>query len=146
MALADGVKFEAADRMDDGASPKLLKANGVTAVIDIFALSLRNAEPVIDAAGTGRGALRPRQLDRCLLELRGPAEEGERRRSGPSRPPRIRRCGTLRYPIARNSRRPAEVEDDLFENYDKIPIEELALANGAPEATVMRLPMIFRAR
>ena len=50
VALPDGVKFEKADRMDSARIAELLTANGVTAVIDIFALSLRNSEPVIEAA------------------------------------------------------------------------------------------------
>jgi len=49
----------------------------------------------------------------------------------------------LRYPYRGNPRRPQGVEDDLFEEYDKIPIEEFAMAAGAPQATVLRLPMIF---
>jgi len=49
----------------------------------------------------------------------------------------------LRYPYRQNSRRPQGIEDDLFEEYDKIPIEEFAMAAGAPQATVLRLPMIF---
>jgi len=140
--LPEGVAFEKADRMDGARLAQLLKANGVSAAIDIFALSLSNTQPTIKAAAeagaryvlvssvdvySNYGGLLGKEEPAIRLE---PATE-----DSPLR--------TLRYPYRGNSRRPSGVEDDLFEDYDKIPIEEYALAAGGPEATVMRLPMIF---
>ena len=142
VALPDGVKFEAADRMDGEAIARLLKANSVTAVIDIFTISLRNTQPVIDAAAkAGAHYVMVSSTDVYsnyggLLKKESPAIRPEpATEDSPLR--------TLRYPYRGNSRRPKGVTDDLFEDYDKIPIEEFALAHGAPQATVVRLPMIF---
>ena len=142
VALPDGVKFEKADRMDSARIAELLKANGVTAVIDIFALSLKNSEPVIEAAAkAGARYILVSSTDvysnygGLLKKEAPPVRPDPATEDSPLR--------ALRYPYRGNPRRPQGVEDDLFENYDKIPIEEYALAHGAPEATVMRLPMIF---
>lgn len=142
VALADGVKFEKADRTDGDALAKLLQANGVTSVIDIFTISLRNTQPVIEAtAKAGARYIMVSSTDVYsnyggLLKKESPAIRPEpATEDSPLR--------SLRYPYRGNSRRPQGVEDDLFEDYDKIPIEEFALAHGAPQATVMRLPMIF---
>ena len=51
VALPDGVRFEEADRMDGERLTRLFRDNAVTAVIDIFTISLRNTQPVIEAAG-----------------------------------------------------------------------------------------------
>ena len=142
VALADGVRFEKADRMDGERIAELLKANGVSAVIDIFALSLRNAEPVIDAAGKA-GSRYVLVSSTDVYSNYGGLLKKETPEIRPDPATEDSPLRTLRYPYRGNSRRPAGVEDDLFENYDKIPIEEYALAHGAPEATVMRLPMIF---
>lgn len=142
VALPDGVKFEAADRMDGEAIARLLKANGATAVIDIFTISLRNTQPVIDAAAkAGARYVMVSSTDVYsnyggLLKKESPAIRPEpATEDSPLR--------TLRYPYRGNSHRPKGVTEDLFEDYDKIPIEEFALAHGAPQATVVRLPMIF---
>ena len=142
VVLPPGVHFEAADRMGSGAIAALLKAHGVTAVIDIFTLSLRNTQPVLDAVGEigGRyvlvsstdvysnyGGLLKKENPAVRLE---PATE-----DSPLR--------TLRFPYRGNSRRPKGVEDGLFEDYDKIPIEEAARADTRFESTILRLPMIF---
>ncbi|MDB5539475.1 MAG: hypothetical protein JWQ89_1202 [Devosia sp.] len=142
VALHEGVRFEKADRMDGSKLAELLKANGVSAVIDIFALTLRNTQPVIEAAASaGARYVLVSSTDVYsnyggLLKKESPAVRPEpATEDSPLR--------TLRYPYRGNDRRPKGVEDELFEDYDKIPIEEFALAHGAPEATVMRLPMIF---
>ena len=140
--LADGVRFEKADRMDGDRIAELLKAHEVDAVIDIFALSLRNSQPVIEATGqAGARYVLVSSTDVYsnyggLLRKESPAVRPEpATEDSPLR--------GLRYPYRGNERRPKGVENDLFEDYDKIPIEEYALAHGAPQATVMRLPMIF---
>jgi nucleoside-diphosphate-sugar epimerase len=142
VALPDGVKFEKADRMDGETLTRLLKDNGVTAVIDIFTISLRNTQPVIEAAGkAGARYVLVSSTDVYsnyggLLKKESPAIRPEpATEDSPLR--------TLRYPYRQNERRPKGIEDNLFEEYDKIPIEEFAMAAGAPQATVLRLPMIF---
>ncbi|MHA6689959.1 NAD-dependent epimerase/dehydratase family protein [Devosia sp. A449] len=142
VALPHGVRFEVADRMDTPALIRLLKAHQVSAVIDIFTLSLRNTQSVLDAMAAigGRyvlvsstdvyanyGGLLKKDSPPIRLE---PATE-----DSPLR--------TLRYPYRGNSRRPKGVEDDLFEDYDKLPIEEAARADRRFESAIMRLPMIF---
>jgi nucleoside-diphosphate-sugar epimerase len=142
VALAEGVKFEQADRMDGERIAELLKANGVTAAIDIFALSLRNSQPVIEAAGKA-GARYILVSSTDVYSNYGGLLRKENPEVRPDPATEDSPLRTLRYPYRGNERRPRGVEDDLFEDYDKIPIEEYALAHGAPEATVMRLPMIF---
>lgn len=140
--LPDGVKFEKADRMDGDKLAKLLKANGATSVIDIFALSLRNSQPAIEAAAAA-GARYVLVSSTDVYSNYGGLLKKD---SPPVRPDPATEDSplrTLRYPYRGNDRRPKGVEDDLFEDYDKLPIEEFALAQGIPEATVMRLPMIF---
>lgn len=142
VALPSEVRFEVADRMDGPAIAALLKANGVTAVIDIFTLSLRNTQPVLDAVGAvgGRyvmvsstdvysnyGGLLKKENPAIRLE---PATE-----DSPLR--------TLRFPYRGNPRRPKGVDDTLFDEYDKIPIEEAARTDTRFESTILRLPMIF---
>lgn len=142
VALPDGVRFEKADRMDGEALTKLLSASKVTAVIDIYTISLRNTQPVIEAtAKAGARYVMVSSTDVYsnyggLLKKESPAIRPEpATEDSPLR--------TLRYPYRGNSRRPRGIEDDLFDEYDKIPIEEFAMAHGAPAATVLRLPMIF---
>lgn len=142
VALPEGVRFEKADRTDGEALTALLKANAVTAVIDIFTISLRNTQAVIEAAGkVGARYVLVSSTDVYsnyggLLKKESPAIRPEPATEDlPLR--------TLRYPYRQNSRRPKGIEDDLFEDYDKIPIEEFALAAGAPQTTVLRAPMIF---
>lgn len=142
VALPDGVRFEKADRMDGEALTTLLSASKVTAVIDIFTISLRNTQPVIEAtAKAGARYVMVSSTDVYsnyggLLKKESPAIRPEpATEDSPLR--------TLRYPYRGNSRRPRGIGDDLFDEYDKIPIEEFAMAYGAPAATVLRLPMIF---
>ncbi len=142
VALPDGVKFERADRMDGEALATLLKANDVTAVVDIFALSLKNTEPVLEATSiAGARYILVSSTDVYsnyggLLKKETPAVRPEpATEDSPLR--------AIRYPYRGNERRPQGVEDDMFEDYDKIPIEDAALGDGRFPATVMRLPMIF---
>jgi nucleoside-diphosphate-sugar epimerase len=50
---------------------------------------------------------------------------------------------SFRYPYKGNPHRPKGVEADLFEDYDKIVLEEVAMADSRFETTVVRPPMIF---
>jgi len=49
----------------------------------------------------------------------------------------------FRFPYRGNPHRPKGVAAELFEDYDKIVLEEAALGDGRFEATVIRAPMIF---
>jgi nucleoside-diphosphate-sugar epimerase len=142
VALPQGVRFAPADRMDTPAITALLKAHGVTAVIDIFTLSLRNTQPVLDAmAAIGGRYVLVSSTDvyanyaGLLKKAAPPIRLEPASEDSPLR--------TLRYPYRGNSRRPKGVEDDLFEDYDKLPIEEAARADTRFETAILRLPMIF---
>jgi nucleoside-diphosphate-sugar epimerase len=142
ISLPDGVTFAHADRMDSAAIAALLKAHRVDAVIDIFTLSLRNTQPVLDAVGTfGSRYVLVSSTDVYsnyggLLRKETPSVRPEpATEDSPLR--------TIRYPYRANARRPQGVEDDLFEDYDKLPIEEAARADTRFDSTILRLPMIF---
>ncbi len=49
----------------------------------------------------------------------------------------------FRFPYRGNPHRPRGVEAALFEDYDKIVLEEAALADKRFETTIIRAPMIF---
>lgn len=140
--LPDSARFLAADRMDSAAVATLLKEHAVTSVIDIFTLSLRNTTPVIDAAGAvGARYVLVSSTDvysnygGLLKKEQPPVRPDPATEDSPLR--------TIRYPYRGNSRRPQGVADDLFEDYDKIPIEDAVRADGRFESVVVRLPMIF---
>jgi nucleoside-diphosphate-sugar epimerase len=140
--LPPGVAFEAADRRDGAKLVELFHKHDVDTVIDIFALGLKNTGPVLEAMGAigGRyvllssidvysnyGGLLKRETPPAQLE---PAREDDPLRD-------------FRFPYRQNNRRPQGVEDDLFDDYDKIILEEAANADGRFETTVIRAPMIF---
>lgn len=142
VALPDGVHFEVADRMDIPAITALLKTYKVRSVIDVFTLSLRNTQPVLDAmAALGGRYVLVSSTDvyanyaGLLKKETPPIRLQPATEDSPLR--------NLRYPYRGNARRPQGVEDDLFEDYDKIPIEQAARADKRFESTIMRLPMIF---
>ncbi len=142
VALPREAVVEQADRMDSDRLIELFRGHGVDTLIDIFALSQRNTEPVLAtmAAIGGRyvllssvdvyanyGGLLGRESPPVQL---GPAKEDDPLRS-------------FRFPYRGNARRPQGVEDDLLENYDKIVLEEAAAAAPSFSTTVIRAPMIF---
>ncbi|MEO8683848.1 MAG: NAD-dependent epimerase/dehydratase family protein [Devosia sp.] len=142
VALPPEARFEAADRMDRQAITSLLKAHGVTAVIDIFTLSLANTQPVLDAVGAIGGRYVMVSSTDVYANYEGLLKKGT--------PPIRQEPATedsplraMRFPYRGNLRRPKGVEDALFEDYDKIPIEEAARADGRFESVILRLPMIF---
>jgi nucleoside-diphosphate-sugar epimerase len=53
---------------------------------------------------------------------------------------------TLRYPYRGNPHRPKGVSAELFEDYDKIVLEEAARADTRFTTTIIRAPMIFGPR
>lgn len=142
VALPAGTRFAAADRMDRAAIAGFLREHRVTAAIDIFALSLRNTSAVLEAvAETGARYVLVSSTD-VYSNYEGLLKKG----SPPIRPEPATEDSPLRqmrYPYRSNSRRPQGVEADLFEDYDKIPVEEAARADPRLAATIVRLPMIF---
>lgn len=142
VALPDGAIFAAADRMDSAALIALFKSHAVTAVIDVFSLSLRNTQPVLDAvATTGARYVLVSSTDvysnyeGLIKKATPPIRLAPATEDSPLR--------TIRYPYRANTRRPQGVEDDLFEDYDKLPIEDAARADRRFVPTIIRAPMIF---
>ncbi len=140
--LPPGAVFERADRMDGAAILDIFRRHRPEAVIDIFALGLLNTRAVLEAMGQvgGRylllssvdvyanyGGLLKKENPPIQLE---PAKETDPLRS-------------FRYPYRGNPRRPQGVEAELFEDYDKILLEEAALGDTRFATTVIRAPMIF---
>ena len=141
VALPDGAIFAAADRMDSAALIALFKSHAVTAVIDVFSLSLRNTQPVLDAvATTGARYVLVSSTDvysnyeGLIKKATPPIRLAPATEDSPLR--------TIRYPYRANTRRPQGVEDDLFEDYDKLPIEDAARADRRFVPTIIRAPMI----
>jgi nucleoside-diphosphate-sugar epimerase len=140
--LPAGAIFEKADRMDREALVAILSRHGVTTVIDIFALGLLNTHAMFEAMADigGRylllssvdvysnyGGLLRREAPPIQLE---PAKETDPLR-------------TFRYPYRGNPRRPQGVDAELFEDYDKILLEEAALEDPRFASTIIRAPMVF---
>ena len=142
VALPEGARFERADRMDGKRLVEIFQQHEVDTVIDIFALGLLNTGAVLQAMGAvgGRyvllssvdvysnyGGLLKRESP--VVQLR-PAREDDPLRG-------------FRFPYRGNPHRPQGVEAPLFEDYDKIILEEASAADGRFETTVIRAPMIF---
>lgn len=142
VSLPEGVVFEPADRMDTSSLVEIFARHDVDVVIDIFALGLLNTRPVFDAVAAhgGRymllssvdvyanyGGLLRREQPPILA---APAKETDPLR-------------TFRYPYRGNPHRPQGVDQALFEDYDKIPLEEATRALPGGAHTIVRAPMIF---
>lgn len=142
VALPQEARFEAADRTDALALVALFKAHGVTAVIDIFTLSLANTQPVLDAVGAvGARYVMVSSTD-VYANYEGLLKKGAppiRQEPATEESP----LRSMRFPYRGNPRRPKGVDDALIEDYDKIPIEEAARADGRFDSVILRLPMIF---
>lgn len=140
--LPVGATFEAADRRDGARLVELFHKHDVDTVIDIFALGLKNTGPVLEAMGAVGGRyLLLSSIDvysnygGLLKRETPPIQQEPAREDDPLR--------EFRFPYRKNDRRPQGVEDDLFDDYDKIILEEAARADGRFETTVIRAPMIF---
>lgn len=140
--LPNGVSFEVADRRDGARLVELFHRHDVDTVIDIFALGLKNTGPVLEAMGAiGGRYLLLSSIDVYsnyggLLKRETPPVQAEPAKEDDS-------LRDFRFPYRQNDRRPQGVEDDLFDDYDKIILEEAARADGRFETTVIRAPMIF---
>ncbi|KKC39289.1 hypothetical protein WH87_03425 [Devosia epidermidihirudinis] len=139
--LPDSVIIAHADRENEADLVALFKQHAVTTVIDIFALSLENTRAVISAAQrVGARYLLTSSVDvYCNYEglLRKSSPEIQLLPATERSPLR-----TMRYPYRGNSRRPQGVRVDLFENYDKIIIEEDVRSRDM-DFVVLRPPMIY---
>jgi nucleoside-diphosphate-sugar epimerase len=143
--LPPGAVFEAADRMDRDALVTVLRKHRVETVIDIYALGMLNTRAVLDAMGEigGRYMLLS-SVDVYanyggLLRKESPAVQPQpATEDDPLR--------DFRYPYRGNPHRPKGVSAELFEDYDKIVLEEAANADSRFATTVIRAPMIFGPR
>lgn len=140
--LPSGALFEAADRIDGERLAALFDSQKIKTVIDIFALGMLNTAPVLRALGDqGRRYLLLSSVDvyanygGLLRRERPQVQLAPARESDPLR--------TFRYPYRGNFRRPKGVDDALLDDYDKITIEEAALAAAGFSTTIIRAPMIF---
>lgn len=143
--LPAGAIFEPVDRMDRDALLAVLRRHEVDTVIDIYALGLLNTRVVLDAMVEigGRYVLLS-SVDvyanyAGLLRRESPAvQEKPAKEDDPLR--------SFRYPYRGNPHRPKGVSAELFEDYDKIVLEEAARADQRFATTVIRAPMIFGPR
>lgn len=142
VALPGGAVFEMADRRDSERLASIFVQHDITTVIDIFALGMLNTAPVLQALGdSGRRYVVLSSVDVYsnyggLLCREQPAVQAHpAAETDPLR--------SFRYPYRGNSRRPKGVDEALFDDYDKIIIEETALADPHFSTTVVRAPMIF---
>ena len=140
--LPKGARFVAADRMDGRRLVELFRENDIDTVIDIFCLGLKNTAPVLEAMGAvgGRYVMLSSvdvyaNYGGLLKRETPPIQSAPAKEDDPLR--------SFRFPYRNNSRRPQGVQNDLFEDYDKIILEEAAAADGRFETTVIRAPMIF---
>ena len=143
--LPPGAVFEPVDRMDRDALVAAFRKHDVDTVIDIYALGLLNTRPVFDAmAQIGGRYLLLSSVDvyanygGLLRKETPPVQVKPAKEDDPLR--------TLRYPYRGNPHRPKGVSAELFEDYDKIVLEEAARADTRFTTTIIRAPMIFGPR
>jgi nucleoside-diphosphate-sugar epimerase len=140
--LPGGAIFERGDRMDGERLREIFSAHKVDTVIDIFCLGMLNTRAVMDAvAETGGRYLLLSSVDVYsnyggLLRKEAPEVQlAPARETDPLR--------RFRFPYRGNPHRPKGVPAELFEDYDKIVLEEAALGDTRFTTTVIRAPMIF---
>lgn len=142
VALPEGARFEPVDRMDGTVLLESLERNGIDTLIDIFGLGMLNTRSVFEAMGRRGGRyLLLSSVDVYsnyggLLRREGPPVQATpAREDDPLR--------NFRFPYRGNPHRPKGVSAELFEDYDKIVLEEAALGDARFATTVIRAPMIF---
>lgn len=141
--LPETVLVAHADRTDEAALVALFRAHDVKVVIDIFALSLGNTQPVINAAARqGARYVLTSSVDVYANYAGLLRKEVPPIRLAPATEDSPLRA--MRYPYRGNPRRPQGVSEDLFDNYDKIVLEEAAAAADL-DVVIIRPPMIFGA-
>lgn len=139
--LPDAVAIAHADRMDEAALLDIFRQHDVRVVIDIYALSLGNTQAVINAARAVNARYILTSSVDVYANYEGLLKKGspEVRLAPADEDAPLR---TMRYPYRGNSRRPQGVSEDLFDNYDKIVIEDAVRAAGM-DFVILRPPMIF---
>lgn len=131
-----------ADRMDGERLTALFSQHGVTTVIDIFALTLATTQPVMEAtARQGARYVLTSSVDVYANYAGLIGKETPEIRLAPATEDAPLR--SFRYPYRGDGRRPKGADNALLDDYDKLPIEEAALADGRFEAVIVRPPMIF---
>ena len=130
--------------MDTARLVDIFRGHDVDTVIDIFALEPAQHRAGARGDGRDRRPLRADQLGRRLPQLWRAAPQGAARRSRPSRPRKTIPLRDFRYPYRGNDAAAARASRaDLFDDYDKIILEEAARGDTRFETTVLRPPMIF---
>lgn len=143
--LPAGAIFEPVDRMDRAALVAALRAHNVDTIIDIYALGLLNTRAVLDAMAEIGG----RYLLLSSVDVYANYAGLLRKESPPPQAAPAREDDPLRgfrYPYRGNPHRPKGVSAELFEDYDKIVLEDAARADSRFATTVIRAPMIFGPR
>jgi nucleoside-diphosphate-sugar epimerase len=140
--LPDGATFERADRRDAAALSAILDTHRIDTLIDIFALGMLNTRSVFEAMATRGGRYLPLSSVDVYSNYGGLLGK----ESPPIQPQPAKEDDPLRgfrFPYRGNPNRPRGVDAELFEDYDKIVLEEAALGDGRFATTVIRAPMIF---
>lgn len=140
--LPDGAVFERVDRMDGAGLLAALRKHHVDTLIDIFALGRLNTQAVFDAMGEiGGRYLLLSSVDvysnygGLLRKETPPIQTAPAKEDDPLR--------RFRYPYRGNPHRPKGVTAELFEDYDKIVLEDAVRADSRFTSTIIRAPMIF---
>lgn len=143
--LPKGAVFERADRMDTARLVDVLRQHKVDTLIDIYGMGMLNTGPVFDAmAQVGGRYLLLSSVDVYsnyggLLRKESPAiQAAPAKEDDPLR--------GFRFPYRGNPNRPKGVSAELFEDYDKIVLEDAARAHTEFATTIIRAPMIFGPR
>jgi nucleoside-diphosphate-sugar epimerase len=142
VSLPEGAIFERVDRMDGAALAAILDKHRVETLIDIFALGMLNTRAVFETM-VRRGG---RYLLLSSVDVYANYGGLLRKETPPIQPEPAREDDPLRgfrFPYRGNPHRPKGVSAELFEDYDKIVLEEAALGDERFETTVIRAPMIF---
>jgi len=142
VVLPEGALFEPGDRMDGARLGAIFEQHRIDTVIDIFALGMLNTGAVLEAvAAIGARYLLLSSVDVYanyggLLRRESPVPQlAPAREDDPLR--------GFRFPYRGNPHRPRGVDAALFEDYDKIVLEEAALGDERFTTTVIRAPMVF---
>jgi nucleoside-diphosphate-sugar epimerase len=140
--LPAGAVFERGDRMDGARLGEIFRTHAVDTVIDIFALGMLNTRAVLQAVA----AIGGRYLLLSSVDVYANYGGLLRRESPPIQAAPAKETDPLRqfrFPYRGNTRRPSGVANDLFDDYDKIILEQAALGDHRFTTTVIRAPMIF---
>ncbi|RYE10970.1 MAG: NAD-dependent epimerase/dehydratase family protein [Hyphomicrobiales bacterium] len=140
--LPMGAIFERGDRLDSARLVEIFRAHQIETVIDIFCLGMLNTRAVFEAMGEIGG----RYLMLSSVDVYSNYGGLLRKESPPVQAAPAKEDDKLRdfrFPYRGNPHRPKAVPAEMFEDYDKIILEEAALADSRFATTVIRSPMIF---